>query len=235
MMTALLGMLTTAALQAATLQPFTARYEVLMDGTPRGEAESTLRALGNGEWEYLTEVKATSGLGRLAGFSARQQTRFDLHEGAPRVLSARVQNTSRLRSRDVSTQFDWNAMAAVAEGDVDDSQPVVIGADSINAQLLNLALPLRVRDGLQPGVEIHYSVVERGRAREQQWTLASPQPLTVPSGEFAALQFSHLREDRPREIHVWIDTDPDAPLAPLRILQREDGKDRYELRLLDVN
>jgi hypothetical protein len=33
-------------------------------------------------------------------------------------------------------------------------------------------------------------------------------------------------------ITLWID--PNLPPAPLRVLQREDGKDAYELRLIAI-
>ena len=49
---------------------------------------------------------------------------------------------------------------------------------------------------------------------------------------YVELLLEHRRTDKDRVITLWID--PSLPPAPVRVLQREDGEDAYELRLVSI-
>jgi hypothetical protein len=57
----------TSAAFAAPPTPFTATYKVSRQGEAMGEATITLKALGNGEYEYTNQIHGTSGLAAMLG------------------------------------------------------------------------------------------------------------------------------------------------------------------------
>ena len=222
------------AAAAAALEPFVARYEVLRDGNSQGEAEMRLERIDGARWRYTTEVRGTSGMARLSGFSMREVTELTEVDGRLQPQSASAEGGISLRRRSVQTAFDWTAGEVRWTGDVKDDQtgPAPLSASTVNPQLLNLALAQGVRDGAEAGSTLSFDLVNRGDSDTVEYRVRGEEDVQVPIGERAATTLYHRRTDKDREITVWID--PQLPPAPLRVLQRDDGKDSYELRLIEV-
>jgi hypothetical protein len=219
---------------AAALEPFVARYEVLRDGSSQGEAEMRLERIDGARWRYTTEVRGTSGMARLSGFSMREVTELTEVDGRLQPQTASAEGGISLRRRSVQTAFDWTAGEVRWSGDVKDDQtgPAPLSARTVNPQLLNLALAQGVRDGAEAGSTLSFDLVNRGDSDTVEYRVRGEEDVQVPIGERAATTLHHRRTDKDREITVWID--PQLPPAPLRVLQRDDGKDSYELRLIEV-
>ncbi|SDD10388.1 DUF3108 domain-containing protein [Aquimonas voraii] len=219
--------------QASTLQPFTARYEVLRDGKSQGEAVMRLEHIEDARWRFSSDVRGTSGMARLSGFEMRESTDFEaLPDGRLKPLSARAEGGISLRRRSIGTEFDWGAKEVRWNGDAKPEHrgPAPLGADTVNPQLLNLALAQRLRAGAA-GV-IRLDMVNRGNSSAVEYRVRGSESVRVPMGEREAIALHHRRTDKDREITLWID--PSLPPAPLRVLQREDGEDAYELRLIEL-
>ena len=90
----------------------------------------------------------------------------------------------------------------------------------------NLAV---IRDAA-PGKQLAYRVVDNGRVRDYQYVV-SPEPETVAVED---LSYSALRVSRSNggndETIFWV---ADGVPTPVRILQREDGQDGVDLRLVE--
>jgi hypothetical protein len=92
--------------------------------------------------------------------------------------------------------------------------------------LINLAV---VRDA-QPGRSMQYRFVDDGRARDHRYDV-STQLDDVKVGE---LSYSAMRVQRVQsgneETLIWV---VDGVPTPVRMLQRENGQDTYDLRLVE--
>lgn len=219
--------------QANALEPFTARYEVLRDGKSQGEAVMRLERIDGERWRFVNEVRGTSGMARLSGFEMSESTEFEaLPDGRLKPLSARAEGGVSLRRRSIETVFDWSANQVRWSGDAKPDQrgPAPLGADTVNPQLLNLALAQRLRAGAEGRIRL--DLVNRGDSDPVEYNVRGREQVSVPMGRREAVALHHRRADKDREITLWID--PALPPAPLRVLQREDGKDAYELRLIEL-
>lgn len=219
--------------QASALEPFTARYEVLRDGKAQGEAVMRLERVDGAQWRFTSDVRGTSGMARLSGFEMTESTDFEaLPDGRLKPLSARSEGGISLRRRSIGTEFDWGAGEVRWNGDAKPEHrgPAPLGADTVNPQILNLALAQRLRAGAE-GV-IRLDMVNRGDSDPVEYRVRGRESVSVPMGQREAVALHHRRTDKDREITLWID--PSLPPAPLRVLQREDGADAYELRLIEL-
>ncbi|GAB6196527.1 DUF3108 domain-containing protein [Lysobacter xanthus] len=219
---ALLALSTTAA----AVQPFRASYDVYRGGRALGVA--TLQVVPAGDRWRVDLVMDGKGLVGLAGLNAQQSTVFDEVNGTYRPLS---QSTVRklLFTRKQSTGvYDWSARRATWTGDVKKSRqaPVPLEPGDMSGLLINLAV---IRDA-RPGQSLDYRYVDSGRARMQRYAVA-PMPEDMVVGE---LRYSAMRVDRVQsgdeQTSIWV---AEGVPTPIRILQRENGEDTYDLRLIE--
>lgn len=229
---AVLALSTCADAGAHLLQPFEASYEVWLDGKHRGSSTIALAALEGDRWQYTLQAEG-SGLARLAAAEVNQVTQFDLAGEHPRLLESNAEDSMLLRSREVRTQFDWDRLQARWSGDVkrDQAGPVPLEPGATNAQLLTLLLALAAPVA-PPGSILSYPVYERGRMQRQDYTIGRAEPVDVPAGRFIATPAINERPDKQRTTTVWISAD--LPPTPVRLLQMQDGRARYELRLVEL-
>jgi hypothetical protein len=215
------------------LRSFSADYDVLIDGKAQGRSRMSLVEESPGAWLHTVEAKGTGGLARLAGFAALQTTRFAVVDGRPQLRSATSSSETLIRRREVRTEFDWDAGLARWEGDLKDHQraPTALSADAVNAPLLNLLLALDSRSAT-PGTQLHYRLFERGSADPVDYTVGPAERVSVPAGDFDAVLVRGERPQKKRVLSAWY-ADTPAP-TPVRMLQVEEGKPTYELRLAAV-
>jgi hypothetical protein len=232
----LTGLLAAALALPATalpLQAFEARYEVWTDGKRRGESTMHLKPLVDGRWEHQVDATGTEGMARLAGAGARQVSRFRIVDGQPQLQEAVADSEMVMRRRQIRTVFDWEAGTARWEGDVKSDQvgPLALEPGATNGPLLNLLLGLNVAI-TPPGSVLSYPLFERGRATRQDYTIGIAEALRVPAGEFRAVPVVNVREPKKRRTTMWFA--PELPPTPVRMLQTENGKPKFELRLVSV-
>ncbi|MGY4516771.1 DUF3108 domain-containing protein [Lysobacter sp. HA18] len=215
-----------AALPAQAMQPFHATYDVYRGGRDLGVA--TLQVVPDGSHWRVDLVMDGKGLIGLAGLNAQQSTVFDEVNGAYRPLSQSTLRKMLFTRKQTTGVYDWASQRAVWTGDMKKTRqaPVALQAGDMSGLLINLAV---IRDA-QPGQTLQYRYVDSGRARLQRYTVAT-QPDDISVGE---LQYSALRVDRVQsgdeQTSIWV---ADGVPTPIRILQRENGEDTYDLRLIE--
>lgn len=212
----------------ATLSPFVASYQAYNAGDLAGTAVMRLVKRGGDLWRVDMDVKADAGLAGLAGISLQQSTAFRSSDGLSYVPLGQSTLKSAVFSKKQSTGvYDWKNHVARWSGDVKDSRkaPVSLQDGDLSTLLLNLAV---IRDA-QPGKSLNYRLVDDGRAREQAFAV-SAQTEIVAVGE---LSYDALRIDRTNgsgdETVLWVAA---GVPTPVRILQRENGQDKLDLRLV---
>lgn len=225
----LAGLLITASpIGAAELRPFVATYDAWYQGKAAGAATMRLTSQG-AQWDVELDIRGNRGFAGILGLNLTQNTVFDVVDGLYRPLQqATVRKAAVFFNRRVTGLYDWSRNVAQWSGDLKASrkQPVALQSGDMSALLINLAV---IRDAV-PGASLRYRFVDGGRVREYQYQ-AGPEPEIVPVGE---MSYSALRVSRTNggndEMIIWV---ADGVPTPVRILQREDGEDAIDLRLVE--
>ncbi|GAB3728616.1 DUF3108 domain-containing protein [Luteimonas pelagia] len=219
-----------AAVEAAAgpLAPFQAEYAVHRAGKRFGDARLTLAPANGADWRVSLDIDATRGLFGLAGLDAHQRTDFRVDGGEFRPLVQHTRREALFLDRTSTGRYDWRALDARWSGDVSDKRkaPVRLHAGDLSSLLVNLAV---VRDAA-PGATLDYRVVDNGRARGHRYVVsAEKESISIEGIGYHALRVERT-DKRDEQTVFWI---ADGVPTPIRILQREDGEDTFDLRLVD--
>lgn len=214
-----------AAPAPAPLAPYVASYAVERGGKPLGEATLKLVQTGEQQWRYDLAIHATRGLLGLAGLDAQQSTVFVVQNQHYRPLSqSTVREAFFFDKKNVGT-FDWNTKTARWKGDISEHrrQPIALLPGDLSLLLVNLAV---IRDA-QPGVILSYRVADNGRARDYRYAVAlEKESITVNDIGYRVLRVT----ENDKDTVFWI---ADGVPTPIRILKRDDGKELYDLTLIE--
>ena len=211
------------------LEAFVARYTVTNGGRALGEA--TLQLVRQAPRWRVDLTMSGTGLFRLAGINAEQSTLFeDLGETYRPLSQATVRRTLFTRKKTVGT-YDWRSRSARWTGDVKDERrtPVALQDGDMSGLLINLAV---IRDAA-PGRTLHYRYVDNGRVREHRYAVAEElEPISVGELRYNAMRVSRIEDANAQgdETVIWVAS---GVPTPIRMLQREDGEDTYDLRLTE--
>ncbi|MFP7722049.1 DUF3108 domain-containing protein [Lysobacter sp. A3-1-A15] len=211
----------------AALAPFVARYTVSDNGRSLGDA--TLRLVPQGPRWRVDLTMNGSGLFRIAGINAEQSTLFEDRGETYRPLTqATVRRTVFTQRKSVGT-YDWRSRLARWQGDVKEHRraPVALIDGDMSGLLINLAV---IRDAA-PGRTLQYRYVDSGRVREHRYVVARElEPVTVGELKYNAMRVSRIEDAQGDETVIWV---AKGVPTPIRMLQREGGKDTYDLRLTE--
>lgn len=220
-------LLLSAAGAAAAVEPFRASYQVYRGGRALGVATLQVVRNAQGQWRVDLDMDG-KGLAGLAGIHAQQSTVF-IEDGAIyRPLSQSTVRRVLFTRRQSTGVYDWQARKARWTGDVKPSRraPVDLQPGDMSGLLINLAV---IRDA-RPGSTLDYRYVDTGRARPHRYVVAAA-PEDIVVGE---LRYSALRVDRVQsggeQTSIWV---AEGVPTPIRMLQRENGEDTYDLRLIE--
>ena len=218
---------------APVLQPFGADYEVRVDGSDAGESRIELLNAQPGLLQHRVHALGTRGLAKLARFSTDQSAELRISGGDVQLVSAKMSASSLFRDRDLSVQFDWNNRQLLWDGDVDKNQPRSRPIEGIPATGSSLNLQLGLAALSQPtGQQLEYVLHDRGKASVLDYTIGPAESIEVPAGRFRAIPVRGERPEKQRIITAWYAEG--LPPTPVRVLQTEKGKAKFELRLKRV-
>ena len=215
--------------QAHTLQPFVATYAVLREGKPFGEATMQVVKLDGARWRVDLGIDAKHGLLGLAGLNLQQSTLFDLDGNQYRPRTQSTVRQALFGKRKSTGVYDWRALQAQWQGDVKKTHrgAVPLHAGDMSGLLIDLAI---LRDA-QPGASLHYRFVDDGRARDHDYVVAAQrEPQTVDELRYNAMRVDRVHGTGSDETILWV---VEGVPTPIRILQRENGQDVTDLRLVD--
>lgn len=211
------------------LEAFVASYEVFNEGRQLGTATMQTLPLENGRWRIDLTLKG-GGLMRLTGLNLQQSTLFDVHDNRYRPLTQALVKRVFLSNRKTVGTYDWRAGTATWTGAVRDNRraPVPLQPGDMSGLLINLAV---IRDA-RPGRTLQYRFVDDGRARDHVYQVA-PETEIIRVGE---LSYDAMRVERIESggdsMVIWVAS---GVPTPIRILQREDGQDATDLRLIEYH
>lgn len=210
------GALAVVSLPALALQPFTADYQANYMGV-QAPGKMTLKQVDGNKWQYSLDVS-----NQLATLS--QNTTFDEANGVLRPLSSQDRSLLLVKKRNVQANYDWSKKQATWTGDIkpDRAGPVALKAGDMDALLINLAI---ARD-FAAGKPLTYRMVDEGRIKPMTYKVGGTENVTVAGKTYATTKVS--RVDGDKELIAWVSKD--LPV-PVRLLQREKGKDALDLTI----
>jgi hypothetical protein len=215
--------------QPRELEPFVASYEVFNSGRRLGTATMQAVPVEGDRWRIDLNLKG-GGLMRLTGLNLQQSTLFENGDGQYRPLSQALVKRVFLSSKKTVGTYDWAARSARWTGDVKKNRrrPVPLQPGDMSGLLINLAV---IRDA-QPGKTLQYRFVDDGRVRDHVYQVA-PQTEVVQVGELSydAMRVERVHSGNEQTV-IWVAS---GVPTPVRILQREDGEDATDLRLVEYH
>lgn len=218
----------TPAATTPALAPFVARYEARYHAKPAGDATLRLVQLRPPQWRVDLGIEGRKGMAGVLGLNVQQSTVFDaLDDRSYRPLSQSTVRKGLLLGRKSTGIYDWTHASAQWRGDLKQRHraPVTLQAGDMSGLLINLAI---VRDA-RPDAVLRYRFVEGGRVREHVYqAAAAPEPVAVGELSYSALRVTRTNGGNDDTI-VWV---AEGVPTPIRILQREDGEDAVDLRLV---
>jgi hypothetical protein len=210
------------------LEPFVAQYQVLKDGRALGDALMQVVRNDTRRWRVDLNIRGTEGLVGLAGIAAQQSTVFDVAGTTYRPLAQSTLRKTLFTKKQTVGVYDWRSHQARWSGDVKESRraPVTLQNGDQSGLLINLAV---IRDA-QPGKSLNYRFVDDGRVRDHRYDV-STQLDEVKVGElsYSAMRVARIQSGN-EETVLWV---VDGVPTPVRLLQRENGEDKYDLRLVE--
>lgn len=216
---------------ADVLQPFVASYRVYRGGKHLGEATMQTVNQQGARWRVDLVMRGTRGLIGAVGINAEQSTVFDVVDNRYRPVAQATVNKSMFTRRQTVGTYDWNAREARWQGDVKNDWrrgPRELQDGDMTGLLINLAV---IRDA-EPGKTLNYRYVDDGRNRDHTYVVADELE-SVRAGELSynAMRVQRVEEENDNEeTIVWVVRN--VP-TPIRMLQRENGEDTYDLRLIE--
>lgn len=208
------------------LAPFVATYDAWNGGKPAGSA--TMRLAREGPlWRVDLDVTGNRGLARWVRLDIDQGTVFDEVGGDYRPLRQDTHRKALFMGRHIEGVYDWASGTAQWSGDLKDARrkPVALREGDKSGLLINLAI---VRDAA-PGRALRYRFVDGGRVRDHQYAVAdATEYLEVDGLSYEAMRVSRTNGGNDETI-FWVAR---GVPTPIRILQRENGEDAIDLRLV---
>lgn len=224
----LLCALTLSSAPALALEPFVATYQAYNEGKLAGAAKMQVVQTEGLRWRVDLGIRGTRGFARLAGLNIEQSTVFDTLGERFRPISQGTVKHAVFTGKKTSGVYDWQARSARWQGDVKKTRAasVPLQDGDMSALLMNLAV---IRDA-QPGKTLSYRVVDTGRARDYQYQVAvQTEIVAVDDLSYDAMRVSRTNGGNDETI-FWV---ANGVPTPIRILQRENGQDTIDLRLVE--
>jgi len=208
-----------SAAPAQALEPFAADYEANYMGLS-ATGSMTVEPQGGDQWKYT--LKISNQMAQLT-----QTTLFEDRNGQWRPLSGTDASLLLIKKIRRNAVYDWAKGEARWSGDVKPERagPVPLQSGDVDGLLLNLAI---ARDALA-GKPLRYRMVDEGRAKPMNFTVAGKENITVGGKPRQATKLVSTSGNK--QMLIWV---VDGLALPARILQRKDGKDDIDLKIVSV-
>ncbi|MEN5210031.1 DUF3108 domain-containing protein [Stenotrophomonas terrae] len=210
------------------LEPFVATYQAFYKGKEAGDATMRVTHNNDSQWRVDLAVRGKRGFASVLGLNIEQSNVFTNEGSVYTPLSQSTVKKALFMSKKVTGVYNWQAGTAQWQGDLKDERqrPIPLQRGDQSALLLNLSL---MRDA-RPGQALQYRYVDVGRVRQYEYRAAD----TTENVQVGDLSYDALRVYRTNggndETILWI---ANGVPTPVRILQRKDGQDEIDLRLIE--
>lgn len=213
---------------AAPLPPWHARYEVLRNGSPLGEATMSLKPARGDQWVLETHTRGTRGVAGLSGAEIFERSTFRWREGQPELVRYEYRQQIAWRSRERSLRWSDDGakvLSRAGDGAWEFAQPEGIVMDR---HTVALAVAAAVARGVE---DARYLVADRDELEPMRFVAGPRETVSVPAGRWEARRVERIRNKPGRTTTSWLAAD--LAYMPVRMLQVEPDGETLELRLAE--
>lgn len=217
------------------LPAHSATYDVFRRGSKIGEVDVSLVRDERGIWFFETETRATARLARLLGAQAEESAHFVWNSEREHVQMLTYRHVAKIatRNRFWQHELDWSEKVSntqTYEGDY----RIEIEPDLLDPLTMRLQLAVEMIEPQARRIDHRFQILERDAIEDQYFRYLGDERIEVPIGCFDAIRMHRFRkEGSSRNYHSW---HAEAfHWMPIRILRREDGKDKLDIRLLETD
>ncbi len=219
LLTATLVAASAMAAPARALEPFAADYQASYMGLS-ANGRMTIEPQGGNQWKYT--LKISNQVAQLT-----QTTVFEDRDGQWRPLTGTDASLLLVKKIRRNAVYDWAKGEARWSGDVKPERagPVPLQTGDVDGLLMNLAI---ARDALA-GKPLRYRMVDEGRAKPMSFTMAGKENISIGGKPRQATKLVSTNGNK--QMLIWV---VEGIALPARILQRKDGKDDIDLKIMSV-
>jgi hypothetical protein len=151
----------------------------------------------------------------LLGVDVVEKSTFRWHEGQPEGLRYLYSQEASIKSRQRSTEFDWQTHEAQSrEGDKVWTAPLQVSA--MDRNLVMIAMMAQLKAGAH---DLAFKVVDKDKVSEQRYAQGAHEMLSLPAGKIEAVRVERQRADNSRTTISWFA--PQRDWLPVQIEQVE--------------
>ena len=204
---------------ARALEPFSADYEANYMGLS-ATGRMTVEPQGDNLWKYTLKIANQAA-------QLTQTTVFEDRGGQWRPLSGTDASLLLIKKIRRNAVYDWVSGEARWNGDVkpDRAGPVKLQTGDVDGLLMNLAI---ARDAAA-GKPLRYRMVDEGRVKPMAFTVAGKENITIGGKSRQATKLVSTNGNK--QMLIWV---VEGLALPARILQRKDGQDDIDLKIVSV-
>lgn len=219
LLTATLVAASATAAPVRALEPFAADYQASYMGLS-ANGRMTIEPQGGNQWKYT--LKISNQVAQLT-----QTTVFEDINGQWRPLTGTDASLLLVKKIRRNAVYDWAKGEARWSGDVKPERagPIPLQTGDVDGLLMNLAI---ARDALA-GKPLRYRMVDEGRAKPMSFTVAGKESISIGGKPRQATKLVSTNGNK--QMLIWV---VEGIALPARILQRKDGKDDIDLKILSV-
>lgn len=219
MLVAIVVVSSALASPARALEPFSADYEANYMGLS-ATGRMTVEPQGDNLWKYTLKIANQAA-------QLTQTTVFEDRGGQWRPLSGTDASLLLIKKIRRNAVYDWASGEARWSGDVkpDRAGPIKLQAGDVDGLLMNLAI---ARDAAA-GKPLRYRMVDEGRVKPMAFTIAGKENITIGGKPRQATKLVSTNGNK--QMLIWV---VEGLALPARILQRKDGQDDIDLKIVSV-
>lgn len=221
------------AADEAPLPPHEATYEVLRYGKKVGELAVSLEQLDNGVWHYRSDTRATAWWARALNVSAEEAAHFVWRGDRIKMLTYHHAQHVPTDNRFFQHRTDWQAGTTEVRTE-NGRQTVELTDNMVDPLSLRLQLAVNLADPSRRRATHDFTLLDRDEVKHKQYTYDGEGSLELPAGCFETLRIRRNENPNSDKTNLsWHSAD--FHWMPVRILRREDGKDKLDVRLMSTN
>lgn len=225
--------MTAMAAEEPPLPPHEARYEVLRHGKKIGELSVSLRQLESGVWHYRSDTEATAWWVKALNVSAEEAAHFVWRGDRIAMLTYHHAQHAPANNRFFQHRTDWEAGTTEVRTE-EVTKTVELVDNMVDPLSLRLQLAVNLADPEQRRTTHDFTLLDRDEVKHKQYTFDGKETLELPAGCFDTVRVRRIESPGSSKANLSWHAE-DFHWMPVRILRREDGKDKLDIRLLETD
>jgi hypothetical protein len=215
---------------AAAPAPFSARYEVIRNGSRLGEATIRFTALGGGHYQLQTNTTGTEGLAALAGAAVEERSVINWRGDQPETIDYDFVQKVGWKTRERHVRVDAGNKS-IDNQDKDRHYFPPYRPGVLDRHAITIALMQDVALGKKG--DRSYLVPDKDQLEPWRYRIDAVTTLQTALGPQRVQRVDRIRDDGSgRTTTVWLGVE--HGFVPLRILQSEPNGETIEMRIVSL-